>query len=450
MIVVDREWLSGGEPTPALLWETLRRFEKERQRLCELKAFYDGEHGIQSRWRAKGAPNNRLWHDLPGYIVAMTSGYLAGEPVQYAAREGKTEGMEALRTALKKSAAANVDCELATDAAIYGRGVEIYYADESAMPRLCQADARNAFVVYDNTIEHEPVYGVLIADKLNHQFEKVGQRITVMTDGWTIHYERVGGETPAETDRERHFFGHVPMAEYWNNQRERGDFESVMNLIDAYDALQSNRVNDKQQFTDALMVIYGATVEEDERAGRSLQQRLRETRTLEMPASDARVEYLTKTLSESDTEVLKESLKKDIHKLSFVPDMTDEAFAGNLSGVAMEYKLFGLEQMTRSKERWFREGLLWRLKCLVYFLRLRGHDMPDAEDVEIMFSRSLPVNKLEVAQTLRAYEGMVPQEMLLSQIPFVENVQAAMEAMEADGAHGEHGEDEARGERTAG
>ena len=236
---------------------------------------------------------------------------------------------------------------------------------------------------------------------------------------------------PRETERERHFFGGVPMTEYWNNQRERGDFEGVRALIDAYDALQSDRVNDKQQFTDALMVIYGATVEEDEE-GRSVQQRLRETRTLEMPAADARVEYLTKQLSESDTEILKDSLKADIHKLSFVPDLTDEAFAGNVSGVAMEYKLFGLEQLMRSKERWFREGLLWRLRRLVYFLRLRGFCLPEAEEIGVHFSRSLPVNRLEVAQTLKAYEGLAPKKLLVGQVPFVEDAEKALEELERE------------------
>ncbi len=252
-----------------------------------------------------------------------------------------------------------------------------------------------------------------------------------MTEEWIVHYERTGGETPRETGRERHFFGGVPMTEYWNNQRERGDFEGVRALIDAYDALQSDRVNDKQQFTDALMVIYGATVEEDEE-GRSVQQRLRETRTLEMPAADARVEYLTKQLSESDTEILKDSLKADIHKLSFVPDLTDEAFAGNVSGVAMEYKLFGLEQLMRSKERWFREGLLWRLRRLVYFLRLRGFCLPEAEEIGVHFSRSLPVNRLEVAQTLKAYEGLAPKKLLVGQVPFVEDAEKALEELERE------------------
>ncbi|MBP3541495.1 MAG: phage portal protein [Clostridia bacterium] len=430
MIFVDRDWLTDGEPSPEIVYEVLKQFEGQRSRLNELKRFYDGEHAIAQKWRGKGAPNHRLWHDLPGYIVAMTSGYLAGEPIQYSAEE-EWKDFAALKAALRKSMSSSVDSELAADAAIYGKAVELYYADENAVPRLCQASAENAFVVYDNTVEHAPLFGVMLTDRLDAQYRKIGQRITVMTDRWVIEMERKGQEKPVEESRERHFFGHVPMTEFWNNEREKGDFEGVMSLIDAYDVLQSNRLNDKQQFTDALMVIYGATVEEDA-DGKTIQERLRETRTLEMPASDAKVEYLTKQLSESDTEVLKNGLKADIHKLCFVPDLTDEAFAGNVSGVAMEYKLFGLEQLTRTKERWFREGLLWRLRCMVHFLRLKGYALPDAEDIGIQFSRSLPVNKLEVAKTIREYDGLLPRKLLLSQIPFVEDVDAAIREMEAE------------------
>ena len=263
MIVIDREWLADGEPSPELIWEVLKQFDGERFRLNELKDYYDGEHSISERWRGRGAPNYRLSHDLPGYIVAMTSGYLTGEPIQYTVN-GEWTGFQTLLDCLRRSAAGSVDSELAADAALYGKGVEMYYADENAMPRLCQADARNAFVVYDNTVEHRPVFGVMLTERRNRHFQRTGQRIEVMTEEWNVHYERTGGEIPRETGRERHFFGGVPMTEYWNNQRERGDFEGVKALIDAYDALQSDRVNDKQQFTDALMVIYGATVEEDE------------------------------------------------------------------------------------------------------------------------------------------------------------------------------------------
>ena len=42
---------------------------------------------------------------------------------------------------------------------------------------------------------------------------------------------------------------------------------------------------------------------------------------------------------------------------------------------AMRFKLLGLEQLTKIKERWFREGLRARLKLFCAFLSLRGEQM---------------------------------------------------------------------------
>ena len=88
-----------------------------------------------------------------------------------------------------------------------------------------------------------------------------------------------------------------------------------------------------------------------------------------------------------------------------VPDLTDEQFAGNVSGVAMRFKLLGLEQLTKIKERWFREGLRARLKLFCAFLSLRGEPPVDADRVQIVFTRALPVNELEIAQTVNATAG---------------------------------------------
>ena len=191
-----------------------------------------------------------------------------------------------------------------------------------------------------------------------------------------------------------------------------------MGLIDAYDALQSDRVNDKQQFTDAVFVLKGVgalgvddTRRTPARAAspsprtarppRTPAVRLRRTRTLFLPGDGADAQFVTKPDAESGNELLRLSLKSDIHKLSMVPDLTDEQFAGNVSGVAMRFKLLGLEQLTKIKERWFREGLRARLKLFCAFLSLRGEPALDADRVQIVFTRSLPVNELEIAQTVK-------------------------------------------------
>ena len=239
-------------------WRTLlRRHAQERVRLDEIGDIYARRHRITSRRRPAGLPNNRLAHDLPGYIATMAAGYLVGSPVRYAAPEGQEAAFEAVRRAYGEASVESVDAELAMDAAVYGKAVELCYADALARPRVAQMDPRSSFVVYDDTVEHAPLFGVACRDLMDDQLRPRGERVSVYGPHIIRHYERAGSETPREISRQAHYFGGVPMVEYWNNAREQGDFEPVMGLIDAYDALQSDRVNDKQQFTDAVFVLKG-------------------------------------------------------------------------------------------------------------------------------------------------------------------------------------------------
>ncbi len=434
-----------GTPGPTLLLALLKKQEDLcAERLNRLFDVYDGQHRIDGRLRLKYLPNNRLAHDFPGYIVAMTSGYLVGEPVKYTLDE-KTETFERLKDALERSDTASVDAELAVDAAVYGKGVELCYADEQARPMVAQVDPRRSFVVYDDTVAHKPLFGVACSDVLDGNLKKSKELVIIYTAKESVRMERTGAEAPVEIRRDAHYFGAVPMIEYWNNAREKGDFERVLSLIDAYDSLQSDRLNDKQQFTDAIMVLKGVgalgtdeaaaeTTETDAEADADApaepeltpSERLRQTRTLFLPGEGADAGFITKPDAESGNELLRQSLSDDVHKFSFVPDLTDEKFSGDTSGVAMRFKLFGLEQLTKIKERWFKEALRARLACLANFLQVKGAGMLDVEAIQISFSRSLPVNNLELSQVVSNFQGKVPDEMLLSLIPWIDDPKRAL------------------------
>lgn len=399
--------------------ETIRSCIQEHMeglhRLHRLRAYYDGRHDVLQRNRVSGLPNCRLVNGFPRYIATMASGYLIGSPVEYRAMDRRQEAaLEAVRRVYREGRMDSVDAELARDASVWGKGVEVLYADGRARPRAAALDAREAFVVYDDTVAAQPLFGVHVAKRLTPLGETKGAKVMVYTDERILAFET---EDPAQLKREdlreiqEHYFSGVPMIEYWNNAEEKGDFEGVMSLIDAYDQLQSDRVNDKQQFVDALLVLYGCSLEADER-GRSPGQQLREDKAIALPDCDARAEWLCKQLNEADTEVLKNALKDDIHKMSMVPDLTDQQFAGNASGVAMRYKLLGLEQLTKIKERWFREALLTRLHRVAGFLGRQGALRLDPERVELIFTRALPVNELEEAQTVNLLRGLVDDEEL--------------------------------------
>lgn len=375
---------------PSALRAIVQEHLEGTARLDRLFDYYQGRHDIDRRVRAPGLPNSRLIHAYPRYISTVATGYLIGQPVRYEAQEEQKAALAEVLRHYERCAVDSVDAELARTASICGRAVERVFADDEAKPRTAALDPRRAFVVYDNSVESKPLLGVYLSPKLRTDGSIGSWTLEVCTDREMLTYRASApGDVGRLEKRVPHYFGGVPMVETWNGEDESGDFECVLTLIDAYDRLQSDRMNDKSQFVDALLLLYGCTMEIDER-GRTPGQQLREDKVLAMPDSDAKAEWLCKELNEADTEVLKCALAGDIHKLSMVPDLTDEHFGGNQSGVAMRYKLMGLEQLTRVKERWFKEALRQRMKLFANFVALKGAPKLDADQVQMIFNHTLP------------------------------------------------------------
>lgn len=442
MICRSREYFS--EPLSGeLLYSVIAEHEQGAQRIERLKASYENRRGINARKRTKGLPNNKLAHGFPRYIVTMTAGYLLGKPIAYKPDKPETQrGLDTILDAYSKANVDSVDIELARNAAIYGSSAEIVFADSRSMPRSAALEPGSAFVCYDDTVEHRPIFGVHILAHypLVGDGGADGYSVTVYTDnhiyGYRVPYLKDIRYTEHTTEKE-HYFGGVPLIEYWNSEDERGDFEPVESLIDAYDTLESDRVNDKEQLADAILVVTGARIETNDETGKTPAQQIRENKLLFLPDKDCTAAYLHNAMDDAGAEALKKSIEDDIHKFSLVPDLTDAKFSGNTSGVAMQYKLLGLEQLMRSKESWFSEGLRERLRLYARFFEIRGAKRVNPETVRIIFERSMPQNALEAAQTQRemmqtvtGYSGLVPDGLLLAQVPFITDAEGAKQQLQ--------------------
>lgn len=150
-----------------------------------------------------------------------------------------------------------------------------------------------------------------------------------------------------------------------------------------------------------------------------------------MPSDSAKAEFLKNTLDESATEILRKALTEDIYTFSHVPNLTDENFAGNSSGVAMEYKLLGLEMITKVKEANYKRGLRQRIGIFAKYLGLQQIVL-DANSIVPQFSRGLPKNLLELPQVINNLDGKVTLRQLISLLPFVEDPDAEIEALEEE------------------
>ena len=402
MIIRAREHLGeDGMPPKDMLVSVLSEHRARAAQMERLRAAYNGESAILMRQRRNGLPNNRIAHPYARYITTMATGYMIGKPVSYSTAE-PSDTLDAIQDIFRRGSESAENVQIARDQSIYGKGVEYVHVDgEEKLPHTTAISPLDAFVVYDDTYEMQPLFGVYFTRRIKADGKHDGWHIWVMTDSVIAQYAANDLSTPGTpVSVEEHFLGGVPLIEYWNDETEKGDFEWVLSEIDAYDKLQSDRVNDKEQFVDKLLVISGAVLEEDE-DGRSPMQQLKEDHALQLPDQQSKAEYLTSEMRETDVEVLRRALIEDIHKLSLVPDLSDQNFAANVSGVAMRYKLLGFEQLIGIKERWFAEGLRARLRLYANILAVKGMAELDVADVKITFTHALPVDLKENAQTVQ-------------------------------------------------
>lgn len=421
-------------PNKQAILHLILKHRSETERLEKLERYYKGEHDILNEKDRE----NRLVCNHAKDISDTASSYFIGNPVSYKSEEDIT----VLTDELENAGADEADGDNGLDLSIYGRAYEYIYTkqDETDL-NIKNLPPKNTFVVIDNSIEENELFAVYYWAKKDDTDRKTIKYVaTVLTENYKYVLNILNRDEPQDLteEPEKHYKGEVPVIEYRNNKLGIGDFELQIPLIDAYNVLMSDRVTDKEQFIDAILMVYGTLLgdpQEDEKENNheddNPMKRLHKEKMMEMP-SDSRAEYLTRTFDENGVEILKKAIEQDIHKFSHIPCMSDESFGGNVSGVAMEFKLLGMENITKIKSRYYKKGLRKRLRIFVNFLQMRSCTMVNATAITPVFTRALPKNLLEISQYVANLWGKVSKRTLLAQIPFVDNVDEELQAVEKE------------------
>ena len=415
-----------------LIYKLIRKHANEREDLQKLKRYYIGDHSILKHERRNpNAPNFKTVANHAKDIADTATGYFLGSPITYN-NTGESD-LDPLLVAFDNAEVDQVDTQNALNMAIYGRAYEYIYVKEG-LNELDSAslDVENTFIVYDDSIERRPLFAVYYYEVKDDSKDTKTYQAEVFTQN--LHYHIVlsdsSGSYVKKNDVEPHHLGQIPIIEYKNNNFAIGDYEQQISLIDAYNSLMGNRVNDKEQAIESILVLYGAQLGDTPEETHQAMTLLTEEGLLELPM-DAKADFLKNMLDEGATEILRKALKEDIYTFSHVPNLTDEKFAGNSSGVAMEYKLLGLEMITKVKESNYKRGLRQRIGIFAKYLGLQQIAL-DANSIVPQFSRGLPKNLLELSQVINNLEGKVSLRQLISLLPFVEDPDAELEDLEEE------------------
>lgn len=149
--------------------------------------------------------------------------------------------------------------------------------------------------------------------------------------------------------------------------------------------------------------------------------------------SQTDAKYIYKQYDVSGTEAYKNRLQSDIHKISFVPDLTDEAFSGTQSGEAMKYKLFGFQQLAKTSQRGFKKGLMRRYRLLLNMKNYTNEATnADLGSFTVTFTPNLPKAVLDELRALTSAGVEFSQETLMGLASFVDDIQAELDRVKAE------------------
>ena len=395
---------------------------KREQRLQKLYDYYKGKTAICGRILADASkPNNKIVNPYASYITDTFTGYFLGEPITYTSKNEQL--LARIDELYNYNDEAAENAELAKDASIFGVAYELLYTDENADIRFKKIDAIKAIPIYDNTLEEDLLYFIRYYDNTDIMTNKTTTFVEVYSREWIRYYV---DEYALEFVREvSHAFKGVPIIIYQNNEELLGDFENVISLIDAYDKITSDSVNDMEYFADCYLALYGmsGTEAEDITA-------MKEQRVLLME-TDARAEWLTKQINDTYVENLKNRIDTQIHKFSRCPALTDADFAANASGVAMKYKLMGLETATSKKERAFKKALQRRLELICNVYSVMGTDF-DYREIQMNFTRNIPSNLVEMADVISKIGHLLSEETQISLLPIEINATDELQKKQAE------------------
>lgn len=410
------------ELTPVLLGKMINRFRvNEEPRLRKYKNYYDGVQAIlQKSYSDASKPCNRTVTNFAKNIVDSYCGYLATPGfISYQS----ADDIEVVMDILRYNDYQAEDSDFLLDALVYGTAAELMYIDSAGQTRFRLINPTTCFAVYDDSLTGDLMYFVRIY-RANEWDDSAIYNVDVYSDYDVKHYTMSGANGSLQfVGEEPHYFSQCP-ANVLHLPDEKSIFDCVMALQDAYNELVSSEIDDYSAFCDAYLALTGVDADADDI------QMMKENRVLILPEG-AVASWLTKNASDAQVENILKRIHDSIYRVAQCPDFSSESFVGGVSsGIAIKYRLTGMETRAGKIEAAMKKALQRRVEIICGIASLKiGEEV--FRDIDIEFKRNIPEDNTSIINLVNALKGTVSDATLLSQLPFVDDVNAELEALKA-------------------
>lgn len=383
-----------------------------------LENLYLGFHDIFRLPEKEGwKPDHRLAVGFPRYITDTFIGYAYGKPIKVQSEDKKFD--EAMQLFAKRNALKDHNKEMAKVACKFGHAFEYLYQNESTETSVTRFTPRQMFIVYDDSVAERALFAVRYGyhgEKSKLRGKLYGE---ILTPSQVLKFEE-----DKITDKNDNPYGKIPVVEWKLNEERIGLYESVAGLVETYNAALGEKANDVESFAEAYLAIMGAELDEEGI------RRIRDSRIINLygtnNAKDVLIQFLQKPTADGTQENLLDRLETLIYQTSMVANISDDSFGGATSGTSLAYKLQAMSNLAESFDSKVEKSIRKRLK-LFCTLSTNTPRQDAYEDVEITFTRNVPKNLLEEAQTAAQLSGIVSHETQLRGLSIVADPKAELE-----------------------
>lgn len=382
--------------------------------------YYSGNHAILKDYAMQESRSNRkLIFNFPRKFIDNEVGYILGKPVNYVSKSDNDEVVHKLDLNISHWEKEH-NINLRKQSEIFGESYELNYLDSDGQFSATVLNPLNAYILEDGTADRN----VLMAmHKFARRFdEKV--YLDVYTDNEILHYELIGDKKNSLSNQSKsrklqyigkhdHIFGRVPIISCPANTERKCGFQDVISLFDAYNALNSDLVNEIADHRNSYLVIENAKLESEDLLN------MKKMGIIQVPVG-GKVTWLIKEINDS---FVKNELDNLEHKIYDMMDQVNfnQNWASNTSSLALRNKLLNLENRVAIREAMMESVIKQRLRNLFTFLQIKEGVQYDYRDIAVKFTRNLPTDLVGLADVIVKLKDIVSHESLLALLPFVEN-----------------------------
>lgn len=435
------------EMTKEILDKFYGNYQRNKNKYRNNKAYTKGKNPTILKDSKRKSPDNRIPVPLAKVAVDDMQGY-AGRPGDRKVFWENISNMDENKTDEQKKESDFVDkmtkiydfnkesletSELYNDALIYGAGFEILWTtvgdgENVLMPEFKRVEPYSIEIIYSNDIKPVKLAGIYFwkCNTTGDDFADV--YYPYKKERWA----KVKGTWVKDAEgEEEYLYSQVPVVAFKANRDMDALFEAEKPLIDAHDTLLSKSVNEVDRF-NALITLFPGKINKE------LKAKLEEIQVLdklEEYDADKWPKFLEKNLAGvSDFySGLADRLERLFHKSIKDPDMTDETFAGGESGIAIAYKLLGLEFKASEIDTYFNQGIFERDALIKDVINATTNINTEDYKTVVKTHRNLPVDeksKLEIAVAMMGVG--ISKETILKFLPIsiIENAEKELERIE--------------------